>query len=295
MFSNAHGDQTFTAVVTNVEDPEQRGRLKVTCSALLGDESQELPGWVEPELQVGWFWIPNVGQQVTLTTALGASSDLYSGQSSIASANLRWDAARYTEDGAEGGNPVGSEFKTNYGNRRGFKTPRGHVFFFDDKKGDEQITISWAGGTDAQPKTALMSLDSDGSFVVQDSGGSVLYMNGKDGETTLLNQGGSYIMMNGDGLSLVDNNNNALIMNSAGISVVSSGPVNFAGSDHVFSNGLHFLDNGLTVNVGGVIAAFHPATVAGIAMTATTLAAVAVPGDPTWNDHLLSLNVTAAL
>lgn len=296
MFSrNTQGDQSYSATVTNTDDPDRRGRLKVTCSALLGDESREFPGWVDPELPWGWFLIPNVGQQVTLTIAGGSSSDIYSGQSTIASGKLRWSASIYTNADAEDANPVGDEFKVNYGQRRGFKTPRGHVFLFDDTKGKEQITMSWSGGTPTQPKSALMSMDSSGSFIVQDAGGSVFYMNSTDGETSLINQGGGYMILNGDGISLVDPNNNALIMNSDGISLVSNSPINFAGSDHVFSNGLHFLDNGQNVNVGGIASSFHPATAAGIAMLAITNANVAIPGDPTWLEQYNALIVTALL
>lgn len=298
--SNAHGDQSFPAVVTKTDDPESRGRLKVACSALLGDETREFPAWVEPDLPWGWFLIPNVGQQVTLTISLGSGSDLFSGQSAIASSRPRWSGSHFTTSGPEADtvndpSPVGSEFTAkNYGQRRGFKTPRGHVFLFDDTSGGEQITLSWAGGTPVNPKAALLSIDHDGSFVIQDAGGSVLYLNAS-GDSTLINKHGSYLLMDGAGISLVDQNNNAMIMNSDGISFVSAKPISFAGTDHIFQSGLHFVDNGITVNVGGIAASFHPLTVAGIAMTVTATGAVAIPGDPTWLEHLIAFNATATL
>lgn len=318
MFSKgSHGDQSFPAVVTKNDDPERRGRLKVTCSALLGDETREFPAWVEPDLPWGWFLIPDVGQQVTLTISLGSSADTFSGQSQIAGARPRWSGSYFTASPvpvAQGQglppapssapldapikdpSPVGSEFTAaNYGKRRGFKTPRGHVFLFDDTQGQEKIILSWTGGSPVEPKTALLMLDSEGSFVVQDSGGSTIYMDGKSGNSSIVNQAGCYFMMGNDGISLVDQNNNALLMNDQGISFVSNKPISFAGSDHVFQSGLHFIEDGLTVNVGGIAASFHPATVAGIAMTATATAAVAIPGDPTWLDHLIAFNVTASL
>lgn len=298
--SNAHGDQSYPAVVTKTDDPERRGRLKVTCSALLGDENREYQAWVEPDLPWGWFLIPDVGQQVTLTISLGSSGDVFSGQSSIASSRPRWSGGHFTTSGPESAlvkdpTPVGGEFTaTNYGKRRGFKTPRGHVFMFDDSTGFEQITLSWAGGTLVNPKAAFLAIDPDGSFVVQDSGGSVLYMNA-GGDSTLINKHGGYLLMNDQGISLVDQNNNALIMNAQGISMVSGGPIAFAGTDHVFQSGLHFIDNGITVNVGGIAASFHPLTVSGIAMLVTTAGALAVPGDPTWDAHLAAFGITAGL
>jgi hypothetical protein len=241
---------------------------------------------------MGWFLIPDVGRQVAISISGGSHNDLIAGQSSISS-GATWDAELYTTE--EGDSPVPPEFKTNYGKRRGFKTPAGHVFLFDDTAGQEQVTLSWAGGTKAEPKTALISLDKSGSFIAQDSTGSVIYLNGSNGETSIVNGSGAYMTMSDDGIALVDTNNNAIVMNSAGISLVSSGPITFAGSDHVFQSGLHFVDNGLTVNVGGIASSFHPATANGIAMTSTTSLNLAIPGEPTWTDQLVALNVTAAL
>lgn len=286
------GTETYVGTVTNTDDPEKRGRILVTCPALLGDDTRELPGWVEPALPMGWFLIPDVGRQVAISISGGSENDLIAGQSSISS-GASWNAELYTTE--QGDNPTPDEFKTNYGKRRGFKTPRGHVFFFDDSAGKEQVTLSWVGGTKAEPKNALISLDKAGSFVAQDSAGSVIYLNGSNGETSVVNSSGAYLTMSDDGIALVDTNNNAIVMNSSGISLVSAGPITFAGSDHIFQNGLHFADDGLTVNVGGIVSSFHPATVNGVAMTTTTTANVAVPGEPTWLDQLVALNVTALL
>ena len=300
MFNTARtGDETYTGTVTSVDDPEKRGRVRVTCYALLGDETMELPTWVESNVPMGWFLIPEVGRQVTISISSGSSTDLFAGQSSINSAAPRWTGVVYST--GEGDSPVANEFvTTNYGKRRGFKTPRGHVFLFDDTQGEEQVTISWSGGTKAEPKTSLLSLNGEGSFVAQDAQGSVFYMNGGNGETSIVNQSGAYMILSGDGISLVDSHSNGIVMNDSGINFMSQGPIGFAGTDHTFSNGLHFVDEAIPnapvgVNVGGLAASLHALTTSGIAMTSTTALNVAVLGVSTWQAQLAALNITAAL
>src|SRR5690606_954594 len=111
MFHKETGERTAPARVTNNDDPDRRGRIKITCSALLGDESRELPGWIETALPWGWFVIPDVGQQVTVSYTLGTSNDTFAGQSSISSSNVRWHGAtHFTDELAADPNVIGDEF-----------------------------------------------------------------------------------------------------------------------------------------------------------------------------------------
>jgi len=294
---SAPDERTFFATVSNSDDPEKRGRIKVTCAALLGDEQQELPGWIEPALLWGWFAIPDVGQQVTVLATLGTSEDLFQHQSSITSLHVRWTGTTLnTDEDADNPNAIGSEFTDkNYGKRRGFKTPKGHVMLFDDTTGDEQIQMTWAGGPEDDKKTAFWSFDKTGSFICQDASGGLFYMNGDNGEVTVMNSHQHRVVLSEEGISLVDAHGNAIIMNEAGISFQSQGPITFMGTDHVFNNGLHFsgLDQ-IPVNVGGLCAAFHAATPTGVSMTSITNANISIPGLPTWLAQLGVLNVIAA-
>lgn len=271
MFSgNASGAQRAIAVVSNNIDPLRQGRIKVTCSALLGDESSELPGWIEPALPWGWFIVPDVGQQVTILFTEETSSDVFRGESSITHPNIQWEGAtHFTGPLAVDGNPIGSEFTIkNYTKRRGFKTPAGHVLLFDDSQHGREVRMSWSGGTPATPKSAFWSFDNKGSFAVQDAGGNVFYMNAKKtgsltGEVSMIHKSGNRISIDDDGISMVDKHGNAIVMNAAGISIVSQGPINVMGSDMIVQNGLHFSGpDGIPCNVGGVVNALHPLTAA---------------------------------
>lgn len=289
-------ERMFLAVVSKNEDPEKRGRIKVACAALLGDEQQELPGWIEPALLWGWFAVPDVGQQVTILVTLGTDQDLFQHQSSITSIHARWTGSTvFTGEEAEEANLVGTEFTDkNYGKRRGFKTPSGHVLMFDDTKGDEQIQMTWSGGTESEPKTAFWSFDKTGSFICQDASGGLFYMNGENGEMSLINKNGHRIVISDEGISMVDAHSNGIIMNSDGMSFLSQGPMTFMGTDHVFQNGLHYTGPDLVpVNVGGLAASFHGGTVLGAAFLTTTTANVAVPGVSTWLANLTALQATA--
>lgn len=65
---------SYNAIVTNVDDPDSCGRIKVKCTQIFGDE--EFPYWVQPLSTLsgpnfGLFLVPPVGSTVTLTFEFG--------------------------------------------------------------------------------------------------------------------------------------------------------------------------------------------------------------------------------
>ena len=279
--SNEAGDRNAVATVTNNEDPEKRGRIRVTCTALLGDETRELPGWIEPALSWGWFVVPDVGQQVTVSYSLGSSNDVLSGQSSISNSNVRWyGATLYTQPNADEPDTIGEEFtEKNYGKRRGFKTPNGHVLMFDDTQGDQQVLMTWAGGTPQRPKSAFWSIDKDGSFVCQSANGAVVLLNSKDSETSLIHPNGNRFVLTDDTIEIVDKFGNAIVMGAGGISIMSSNPITLHGSDTVVRNALHFVDAlQVNTNISAAAAIMNDLTVGGAALKLTVAGAVPADG-----------------
>ena len=81
---------SYPATVTSTEDPEKRGRIKVACSAMMGDEETEIPQWVQPIYEWGWFVVPDPGEIVDLEVTEGHHDDEHFGQSSIANLDPRW-------------------------------------------------------------------------------------------------------------------------------------------------------------------------------------------------------------
>ncbi|KKM76781.1 hypothetical protein LCGC14_1376690 [marine sediment metagenome] len=58
--------ERYEAVVSSIDDPQNRGRFKVKCVGLLGDADTELPNFVELVPDHGWFTVPEVGEQVEI-------------------------------------------------------------------------------------------------------------------------------------------------------------------------------------------------------------------------------------
>jgi hypothetical protein len=140
--------ELHTAEVVDTADPEKRGRIRVKCPSLLGDNETDLPMWVEPAMQWGWFLIPDVGDIVDIDIVAddGAGEGFVGDQASIEGPDTKWRGISYwLKDAGETNvpRPIHPEMLVNYGKRRGFSTPAGHVFVFDDKEGAEKITIAW--------------------------------------------------------------------------------------------------------------------------------------------------------
>jgi hypothetical protein len=169
------------AVVSVNQDPELRGRIKVICPALTGDEAVILPVWCEPVLDWGWFSVPDVGETVEIEVASQDDLDEVFGQANLEDHVPRWRGKRFLtdaelEDDADGSvaSPVHTDFTaTAYGKRRGIHTPHGHVLLFDDTEGAPQIHLTMqkdALEPGAVPEAAAYSrltFEADGSVTLQ--------------------------------------------------------------------------------------------------------------------------------
>lgn len=157
--------QTHIAEVTNNNDPEQRGRIKVKCPGLVRSD-RELPQWIEPVFPFisksgGWFFVPEVGTQVELEVVTSARGDERRDETSLLAPTMRYRAALYNE-----AQPLPDTFKTNYPKRRGLITPSGHYIFFDDTSGSEKIEIRDKNGNVVVMNSSGVKItDKDGHYV----------------------------------------------------------------------------------------------------------------------------------
>ena len=143
-------EETFTAIVTKIDNDKKipgggfRGRIKVACADLLGDFTTEVPVWIEPRLDWGWFVVPDIGEMIFIELTTESNDDDVRYQVTIDAPDINWSGARYYSENETGDTPteINEVFKTNYGKRRGFCTPYGHTILFDDTKGDSQVYIS---------------------------------------------------------------------------------------------------------------------------------------------------------
>jgi hypothetical protein len=162
----------LSAIVTNINDPDKRGRVKVACQAITGDEESELPGWVEPRLSWGWFVVPDVGDEVIIVVPESADTDATPDEQRMMAASYEWHGARAWQSTTD----VPAEVKVNYGKRRLFRSTSGHYMMFDDSLvgkveialgGPIKATITiQASGIEITSGLAVISLSPTGATTI---------------------------------------------------------------------------------------------------------------------------------
>lgn len=234
-------DKYDATVMTN-DDPEKRGRIKIACVDLLGDEETEVPQWVTPNLEWGWFIVPDPGEIVQIEVLTGDGQDESFGQSSVENMQLRWSKRAWTDEEVEGGKarPINEDFKTNYGKRRGFATPNGHILLFDDTDGQQKISLTWKQGE----SYSYIAFDEKGNITIANKNGSMLHLDADKGATTLVEEHGNYLTMNENGLNMVDKNGNIVELKDGVIQIISQGNVVVMGNDASLETGtVHLLQS----------------------------------------------------
>ena len=194
--------ETYVATVTDNADEEQRGRIKVSCVDLLGDEDSDLPMWVEPILDWGMFVVPDIGETVEIEAVSSTDLDEQFGQASIDNLDVKWKGKRYyTDDDADNPTPVHAFFtQENYGKRRGIATPFGHVIMFDDTEGSPKITITWTSASQSTESTEISQIvfDTDGTIKLSVLGKNTIHL--KENEMEMkLDEGASLKVTGKDG------------------------------------------------------------------------------------------------
>lgn len=227
--------ETYPAKVVGTDDPEKRGRIRVACAGLMGDEESELPEWVEPAPAWGWFIVPDVGEVVEIEVVVGSSEDEQQGQASIDNLDAKWRGARhYGNTEGEQPTPINADFLTNYGKRRGFATPGGHTFIFDDTDGNRRINLTW---TNENGEHGFVSIDQDGSLIVGTKTGHTIYLNSKEGELSIVDQHGNLYSSDKDGIKIVDKDGDLIDIKGGNIQILAASGVTVSCKDVVLDAG----------------------------------------------------------
>lgn len=197
--------EKHTAVVAVNEDPESRGRIKVKCAGILGSEDAIFQRWAEPCFQWGFFIVPDIGEQVEIEVTSSSDRDESPGQSFLEAPNVRYRGKRFYGPDT----PISDFFtEANYGKRRGFATPGGHVLMFDDTEGGRKINLAWYSGTGNE--YSMVSIDEKGSIILSNKNGSLVYLNADAGEASIIDEHGNLLTLNSDGFNLIDKNSNII-------------------------------------------------------------------------------------
>ena len=125
------------AIVTDNNDPEQRGRLKMRSQSLIGAD-YEMPDWIEPESPLftstgggGSLFLPKIGTLVELVVAVhDVDMDQMPAERFLQNPSGKWRHASHSA--SQDKLPLPDDLRTHYPNRRGFVTPAGHKLIFDD-------------------------------------------------------------------------------------------------------------------------------------------------------------------
>lgn len=139
------------AIVSRNDDPKKQGRIRVKCQTLAGADV-ELPQWIKPlpfftshglksGEGAGWFGVPEVKSEVEIEVNVSSPDDETAYETFISAPDMHYRCVLYSA-----ASPLPEEFKTNYPNRRGLRTPSGHLLIFDDKKDEELIEMRHKDG-----------------------------------------------------------------------------------------------------------------------------------------------------
>lgn len=188
----------YRGFVVDNDDPEQRGRLRLTVPAILGEAQT---GWALPSFPFGgaadqgFFTVPEVDAQVWVEFEAGNPHQPI------------WTGTFWQQTGDPPAESAQSPPTT-----RVLKTPSGHTLQFDDKSGEEKFRLAHPAGTET-------TVDENGTVVITDAGGNTLTLNADSGEVVLEDANGNTLTMNTSGTTVEDSNGNQIEMAASGITV----------------------------------------------------------------------------
>jgi hypothetical protein len=171
----------YLARVVDNQDEKQLGRIKIVCPDFTGSQ-EPFDEWVEPLLDWGWFYIPDVDEIVEIEILMSSGQDEVPFESAIYNPVMKWRGKRTSGEDSDSPRPVPAEMKTNYGKRRGFVTPSGHVLLFDDTPGSSRVRIGWKDGSDSSE----ILLDESGSIAITNKAGTTIVMDADSNTVTVV-------------------------------------------------------------------------------------------------------------
>jgi hypothetical protein len=133
--------EEYNAIVTDNNDPDKRGRIKVKSSGYLNSD-EALPFWISPEFQFtdntgGVFRMPSIGSGVIIRVPTESRWDEVQFEQSLQiEDNIRWKCIGFNDL-----HLIPEVFKTNYPDRSG--EVWGDWVFFADVKAGELYSAYW--------------------------------------------------------------------------------------------------------------------------------------------------------
>lgn len=189
----------YRAFVSDNQDPETRGRCKLTIPSILGETISD---WALPCFAYGGgqgfgvVAVPPVGAQVIAEFLEGdVSSPMWTG--------TFWRTASEPPEAFTGGSEPSAKV---------LETESGHVLVFEDKEGEEHVTLKSSA-------EAVLEMDPNGSFALTDSTGATVTLDAEGGEIRIEDANGNSMVMSSSGITLTDASGNTIATSAGGIEV----------------------------------------------------------------------------
>jgi hypothetical protein len=213
----------YSGEVTDNEDPDKRGSIKVKVPTMFGSEMEV---WARPCFPTAHFYVPPVAARVWIEFEAGNPNyPLYVGV---------W----YPTDA------VPTEAAITPPDDRVIKTPSGHTIELMDKEGEEKIVIR-------HKDNSFIALDKNGSVLVSNKKGSHMFLNAEDEEATITEQHGNFIRMKDDGVSVVNVNGAVIEMKQDSVKVIAKDAVTISTKDLNIETSTVSLGQGVSQSPGG--------------------------------------------
>ncbi|MCJ9429313.1 phage baseplate assembly protein V [Kordiimonas marina] len=197
----------YRAFVADNDDPDGLGRIKMTIPSVLGEATSD---WALPAVAYGGgadfgvLWVPPVGAQVLAEFLEGDPSAPV------------WAATFWRQASEMPAEYQGPSTKI-------LKTESGHLLTFEDKEGEEQITLH-------SKAEAELVMDKDGGITLTDSAGSKVVLDAAGGQIQIEDANGNSMVMSSSGIDCKDASGNEIKMSGSGVDIKSSAVVNIEGS-----------------------------------------------------------------
>lgn len=140
------------AIVKDVSDPDNLGRIQVAVPAVFGDDSPETTSWARPCFPWGHFFVPEVGDHVWVAFEGGdPTAPVWLGE---------WYASGAAPADAAVSPPA----------VRLVVTKSGHEILLDDTQGSERVLLKDKSGSSIELKSDGVHITSAADLTIQASG-----------------------------------------------------------------------------------------------------------------------------
>ena len=187
----------FRGFVSDNDDPEKRGRLKLTVPSTLDEQTTD---WALPCAPfggsdgTGLLLIPEVGAEVWVEFEQGDIS------------RPIWVGAMWTKSPDEGGVDLGSP------TARTLRTPGGQILRMDDEEDRTGITLHHQSG-------AEITIADDGTLDVKDGQGEVITLDAANGKVLVEDANGNTVTLSSSGITLDDGQGGSVAISSGAITI----------------------------------------------------------------------------